>query len=113
MFRKRNRTPLEQSLKDIGVDLHGDLGKILLKRLIECGHSERIMTFSRKSSLWCEFVEFEGTMERLALVYLFNEVDVDDCWYVLAWEKGNYGEDLNVREVYSKCDLFGNCIDDV
>ena len=111
MFRKRNRTPLEQSLKDIGVDLHGDLGKILLKRLIECGHSERSIVISDQWSVGYEFAEFGGDRELLASADLSNEVA--GYWNVYAWEKGDYGDDLNAREVYSEYDLFGNRIEDV
>lgn len=111
MFRKRNRTPLEQSLKNIGIDLHGDLGKILLKRLIECGHSERTMVISNQSLGWCELTEFGGNGETLASVSLSNRIA--GRWFVYAWKKGDYGEDLNAREVYSEYYLFGNYIDDV
>jgi len=111
MFRKRQRTVLEQSLRDVGIDLHGDLGKVLLKRLLECEHSERTVVANNQSLEWYEFTEFGGNGETLASVSLSNRIT--DHWFVYAWNKGDYGKDLNACEVYSECDLFGNRIDDV
>ncbi len=110
MFRKRNRTILEETLTNIGgIDVHSDVGRALLNKMIECGHLDDeviiewvfgtpiLQVYRKEPYEWLASIE-EKYVNRSDGLRKFN------IWYVNSF--GNKGS----AKVYSKYDIYGKLI---
>ncbi len=120
MFRKRKiRVPIEIALKKAGVDMVGDIGKSLLKRLIEHGYSNCsiiAIEFNKSpyyENAWWDIrgVDLSIANGKLAAIYLDD--NKKNCWHIYVWGEDDQGEGLNPCIVYSEYDLFGKLLKDV
>lgn len=109
MFRKRERSALERSLMNEGVDLYSDVGRALLHKMIECGYLDDeviiewvlgtpiLQVYRKEPYEWLASIE-EKYVNRSDGLRKFN------IWYVNSF--GNKGS----AKVYSKYDIYGKLI---
>ena len=112
MFRKRNRTILEETLTNVGgIDVYSDVGRALLHKMIECGHSENMVRFDDTSSM---LKIYDGNSNIcLAIVeeskYMHRS---DNLREFIIWHLDLSGSAENIR-VCSKYDIYRKATTDV
>ncbi len=105
--------PIEIALKEAGVDMVGQIGKSLLKRLIEHGHSNRsiiAIKFNKSPYFengWWDIKDMNFGINGLQLATVYLDKDRKYCWHVCAWEEDETEEDPDPCIVYSEYDLLG------
>lgn len=118
MFRKRERSALENSLIDEGVAVRSDVGSALLNKLFELGYSDHEVCLNCAKEIPYVIV----AREKITDIWLIsirirkNECREDGTWKAeLWWPFDPYDEDCDMgsMDVYSKYDICGKLISDV
>ena len=120
MFRKRERSALERSLMNEGVDLYSDVGRALLHKMIECGYLDDEVIIESHSLEQEEvlIVQEKDTQEWMASIKVYkSECSKNGASRIHLWWPYSPGAIVSGGEdymyIYSKYDIYGKLIADV
>ena len=110
MFRKREVSLLEKSLINEGVDVHSGVGRALLTKMIECGHSKNKVYFDSTSVIFR--IYDENSRRCLAVVERPKYLRLDNLREFIILYRDGLGEAKSIK-IYSKYDIYGKAATDV